>query len=678
MIAFGWSVEDLELILTPMVLEMKEATGSMGDDSVLASLSKQYRGLHHYFRQNFSQVTNPPIDSLREKVFMSLRTRLGNINNILDESPIQCQYLQLNSPILSNTQFATMQKYLGNSVKIISTTFNREKRKENLKKSLASINKVAESAIKNGIRHLILTDKTISKEEIPIPMILVTSSVHNYLVKKKLRTLCSINIQSGECLDTHYFAILIGMGATSVNAYLAQEAITYRFQNNLFNNMKYEECVKRYTRSVKNGILKIMSKMGISVVSSYRGGGNFEAIGLSKKLIKSYFPTITSRISGINLSQIEEMLISNHNKAFSDDFISLPVGGFYRFRESGMKHAFSANIIHTLQKSVTENDYLKYINYSKLVDNQDPINIRDLLKINFSNKSKKLKKIIKLKNKINFLKIRKKLNSPGISFGALSFEAHETLAIAMNRIGCKSNSGEGGEDRKRYKIKKNGDNSSSAIKQIASARFGVTSEYLNNCQEIEIKIAQGAKPGEGGQIPGKKVTPFIAKLRYASPGITLISPPPHHDIYSIEDLSQLIYDLKQINPKARVCVKLVAQSGIGTVAVGVAKAKADTILISGHSGGTGASPQTSIKYAGIPWELGLSEVHQLLSLNNLRDKVILRTDGGLKTGKDIVTAAILGAEEFGIGTASLIAMGCIMQRKMLSLEKCSQELPKRL
>ena len=657
MASFGWTLEDLELILHPMIEEGKEATGSMGDDTPLAVLSEGYRGLHHYFRQNFSQVTNPPIDSLRERVVMSLRTRIGNLSNILAEDQSQCDHLQLSSPVLSINQFKTMRQYMKDTVKIIDTTTSLENDSDSFNRELNRINIEAEEAVRSGFVHIILTDKSLSISRVALPIILVTSSVHHYLIKKKLRTFISLNIQSAECMDVHYFAVLIGVGATSVNAYLAQQAIAERHKKGLFKNLSYEECVERYIKSINNGLLKIMSKMGISVVSSYRGGCNFEAIGLSRNLMSEYFPSISSKLSGIGISGLQSRSFDAHQKAYDEDLVNLSIGGFYRYRKGGEKHSFDAISIHMLQSAVGSDSYALYKKYSNLINNIQPINIRDLLGLK-SQRDSILNEEVE-----NIYEIRKRLVAPGISLGALSPEAHETIAIAMNRIGAKSDSGEGGEDSERFKPKINGDNSSSRIKQIASGRFGVTSEYLNNCDEIEIKIAQGAKPGEGGQLPGGKVTSLIAKLRHSTEGVTLISPPPHHDIYSIEDLAQLIYDLKQINPLAKVCVKLVAQSGIGTVAAGVAKAKADVILISGHNGGTGASPQTSIKYAGLPWELGLSEVHQVLSLNNLRDKVILRTDGGFKTGKDVVIAAMLGAEEYGIGTTSLVAMGCIMVRQ---------------
>ena len=671
MSSFDWSMEDMELILHPMIMEQKEATGSMGDDSPLAVLSKKYRGLHHFFRQNFSQVTNPPVDSLREKVVMSLRTRIGNLSNILDEDEKQCDHLQLNSPVLSINQFKTMRQYMKDTVKTLDTTMDFTDSNNTFEKTLLDLNRQAEEAVREGYVHLILSDKNLSKKNVALPMILATSSVHSHLINKNLRTYISLNVQSAECLDVHYFAVLIGVGATSVNAYVAQQAIAERHKKGLFGSLSYEQCVERYINSIKNGLLKVMSKMGISVINSYRGGCNFEAIGLSRNLMNQFFPSMSSKISGIGISGIEKRCLEAHAKAFDDQITTLPVGGFYRYRFGGEKHAFEAKSIHMLQSAVGNKNYSLFKKYSEMIDSMSPINIRDLLSFKTDDKKLNISEIDSAQE------IRKRLVAPGISLGALSPEAHETLSIAMNRIGAKSDSGEGGEDASRFKLRPNGDNPSSRIKQIASGRFGVTAEYLNNCDEIEIKVAQGAKPGEGGQLPGGKVTDLIAKIRHSTKGVTLISPPPHHDIYSIEDLAQLIYDLKQINPRAKVCVKLVAQSGIGTVAAGVAKAKADTILISGHNGGTGASPQTSIKYAGLPWELGLSEVHQVLSLNNLRDKVILRTDGGLKTAKDVVIAAMLGAEEYGIGTASLVAMGCIMVRQCHSntcpVGVCSQD-----
>ncbi len=495
------------------------------------------------------------------------------------------------------------------------------------------------------------------KERVPLPMVLATGAVHSHLVRQQLRTFTSVNVASGECLDVHHFAVLIGVGATTINAYAAEWTIAERHQKGLLEGVSLSKAVANYRKAIEDGLLKIMSKMGISVIASYRGGYNFEALGLSRSLVAEFFPPMSSRISGIGLNGIQSWLMDLHGKAYSESLSYLPVGGFFRFRKSGERHAFDGQIIHAMQHACDTGSYQSWKKYSAMVARQGPVNLRDLM--DFDRKYEP----VSVDTVESITDIRKRLVSPGISLGALSPEAHETLSIAMNRIGAKSDSGEGGEDPSRFKLRENGDNPSSAIKQVASGRFGVTAEYLNNCEELEIKVAQGAKPGEGGQLPGIKVNALIAKLRHSTPGVTLISPPPHHDIYSIEDLAQLIYDLKQINPTARVCVKLVASTGIGTIAAGVAKAKADTILISGHGGGTGASPQSSIKHAGMPWEMGLSEVHQVLTMNGLRDKVVLRTDGGLKTGRDIVMAAMLGADEFGIGTSALVAMGCIMVRQ---------------
>jgi glutamate synthase (NADPH) large chain len=661
-LAFGWTLEDLELILHPMVEDAKEAVGSMGDDTPLAVLSDHYRGLHQFFRENFSQVTNPPIDSLREKRVMTLRTRLGNLGNILDEDDSQCNLLQLDSPVLSNAEFAAMRAYMGDTAVEIDATFevcpeSVDGSDAALRDGIRRIQREAEDAVRGGCTHIILSDKAVSATRAPIPMILGTGAVHSHLVRQQLRTFTSLNVRSGECLDVHYFAVLIGVGATSVNAYMAQETIADRHRRGLFPEATLEACIARYKKAADDGLLKIMSKMGIAVISSYRGAYNFEAVGLSRTLVAEFFPGMTSRISGMGLSGIQMKLLEIHARAFSEDFTALPIGGFYRYRRGGELHGFEGTLIHTLQTAVASDSYATYKRYADGVRKMPPLNLRDLLDF------KPSKPAISPDEVESITEIRKRLVSPGISLGALGPEAHETLSIAMNRIGAKSDSGEGGEDPARYKPRANGDNASSAIKQVASGRFGVTAEYLNNCRELEIKVAQGAKPGEGGQLPGFKVNSMIAKLRLSTEGVTLVSPPPHHDIYSIEDLAQLIYDLKQINPDAKVCVKLVARSGIGTVAAGVAKARADVILISGHAGGTGASPQSSIKYAGIPWEMGLSEVHQVLVLNRLRHRVRLRVDGGIKTGRDVVIAAILGAEEFGLGTASLIAMGCILVRQ---------------
>ncbi|MGE4527307.1 MAG: glutamate synthase large subunit, partial [Rhodospirillaceae bacterium] len=656
-LVYGLTMEDMELILQPMVEDGKEAIGSMGDDVPLAVLSDNYRGLHHFFRQNFSQVTNPPIDSLRETRVMSLKTRLGNLGNILAEEEGQCNLLQLDSPVLTNKEFDAMRAYMGDTVCELDATFEPAGGPNALRTAITRIQREAEDAVRGGCVHLILTDVSLSEQRAPIPMILAVGAVHSHLVRNSLRTFTSLNVRCGKCMDTHYFAVLIGVGATTVNAYLTQEAIAERHRRGLFPGLSFDECLKRYKTAIDQGLLKIMSKMGVGMISSYRGGYNFEAVGLSRTLVAEFFPGMNSRISGIGLSGLQHKLVEQHQRAYAMQHPMLPMGGFYRYRNGGEAHAWDGKLIHLVQKACATGNYALYKEYAQGVYAMPPINVRDLLEIKSAGPEVQSEEVESV------TEIRKHFLTPGMSLGALSPEAHGALNIAMNRIGAKSCSGEGGEVRERYQPTPEGDNPNSAIKQVASGRFGVTAEYLNQCREIEIKVAQGAKPGEGGQLPGFKVTEMVAKLRHSTPGVMLISPPPHHDIYSIEDLAQLIYDLKQINPKARVCVKLVARSGIGTIAAGVAKAKADIISISANSGGTGASPMTSIKFAGLPWELGLAEAHQMLTLNRLRHRVTLRTDGGIKTGRDIVIAAMLGAEEFGIGTLSLISMGCIMVRQ---------------
>ncbi len=655
--AFGISIEDLEMILHPMVEDVKEAVGSMGDDTPLAVLSDRYRPLYHFFRQNFSQVTNPPIDSLRENKVMSLKTRFGNLGNILNFDKLTKDNIYvLESPILSSSQFEKFTKFFGKNSKIIDCTFSHD---NSLVESLEKILKESEIAVRQGATQLILSDINISEEKVAIPMLLCVGAINKYLIEKKLRGYVSLNVQTGEALDTHSFATILGVGATTINPYLALDSLYQRYEKKLFGKFNYEECIERYIKSINFGLLKIMSKMGISVLSSYRGGCNFEALGLSRTIVSEYFHGVTSKISGIGLVGIEQKIKDIHKEAFQGNDNVLPIGGIYKYRKNGEIHQYQGKLIHLLQSAVTNNSYDTYKKYTKGIYNLPPINLRDLIDFRI----RYLKSSINISEVEPATEILKRFGSGSMSHGALSKEAHETLAIGMNRIKGASCSGEGGEDEKRFTLLKNNDSANSRVKQIASARFGVTINYLNNCNEIEIKIAQGAKPGEGGQLPGFKVTDEIAKLRHSTPGVTLISPPPHHDIYSIEDLAQLIYDLKQVNPKARVAVKLVASSGIGTIAAGVAKAKADIILISGHNGGTGATPQTSVKYVGIPWEMGLTEVNQVLILNNLRHSVTLKTDGGIKTGRDVVIAAMMGAEEYGVATTALVAMGCIMVRQ---------------
>jgi|TARA_R100000501_G_scaffold5804_1_gene12742 glutamate synthase (NADPH/NADH) large chain len=662
LIAAGMTMEDMELILAPMAEEGKEAIGSMGDDTPLGVISTNPRVFSHFFRQNFSQVTNPPIDSLRETRVMSLKTRFSNFTNVLDDDADQKGVMIAQSPVFTNRDWHRLQAHFGigeedGSAAEIDCTFPVGGDENDLRDAIRRVREEAEHAVRSGKSQLFLTDEHVGPDRMAITMILAAAGVHTHLVRKGLRSYASINVRSAECLDTHYFAVLIGVGTTTVNAYLAEEAIAARHARGLLGERTLDACIASYKAAIDGGLLKIMSKMGISIISSYRGGYNFEAVGISRSLVQEFFPGMPSKISGEGFASLHQSARRRHETAYDEDVLALPVGGMYRYRSGSEPHAYEANLIHLLQKAVETGSYSQYQQFSRGCADLQPIYLRDLMGFTSTAEA------IPVDEVESISEIRKRFVSPGMSLGALSPEAHETLAIAMNRIGAKAVSGEGGEDKSRYTPYANGDNANSTIKQIASGRFGVTAEYLNACTEIEIKVAQGAKPGEGGQLPGFKVTDLIAKLRHSTPGVTLISPPPHHDIYSIEDLAQLIYDLKQINPVARVCVKLVSSAGIGTVAAGVAKAHADVILVAGHTGGTGASPQTSIKYAGTPWEMGLSEVNQVLSLNGLRSRVKLRTDGGLKTGRDIVIAAILGAEEFGIGTLNLVAMGCIMVRQ---------------
>ncbi len=656
-IAAGYTIEELEQILSPMAEDGKESLASMGDDTPSAVLSKMYRPLSHFFRQNFSQVTNPPIDSLREYRVMSLKTRFGNLKNVLDEDSSQTEILVLESPFVGNAQWEKLAENFNATLAEIDCSF--EPGPGALGVALARIRSEAEDAVRSGAGHLVLTDQYSGEGRVAMPMILATSAVHSHLTRKGLRTFCSLNVRAAECIDPHYFAVLIGCGATVVNAYLAEDSIADRIERGLLDGTLTEN-IARYREAINQGLLKIMAKMGISVISSYRGGLNFEAVGLSRAMCAEFFPGMTSRISGIGVTGIQTKAEEVHAKAWVDGLDVLPIGGFYKARKSGETHAWEATSMHMMQMACNRASYEMWKQYSAKMQSNPPIHLRDLLDI------KPLGQSVNIEEVESITSIRKRFVTPGMSLGALSPEAHKTLNVAMNRIGAKSDSGEGGEDPAHFHPEPNGDNPSAKIKQVASGRFGVTAEYLNQCEELEIKVAQGAKPGEGGQLPGMKVTDLIARLRHSTKGVTLISPPPHHDIYSIEDLAQLIYDLKQINPRCKVTVKLVASSGVGTIAAGVAKAKADVILISGHNGGTGASPATSIKYAGLPWEMGLTEAHQVLAMNNLRERVTLRTDGGLRTGRDIVIAAMLGAEEYGIGTAALIAMGCIMVRQCQS------------
>jgi glutamate synthase (NADPH) large chain len=658
--AAGWTLEDLDLVLRPMAQSGKEAVGSMGDDTPLAVLSDEYRPLSHYFRQNFSQVTNPPIDPLREAGVMSLTTRFKNLGNILASDRTQTDVFALESPILTNGMHERLKSLLDQKIATIDCVYEAGAVKGDgmaLKRALDRIRAEAAQALKDGAGVVILTDENQDASRLPMPMILAAGGVHTHLTDIGRRTFCSIIVRSAECMDAHYAAVLVGAGATAISPYLAFDSISDAHARGQYGGLTLGQCVYNYKCALEAGLLKIISKMGISVISSYRGGCNFEALGLSRALVEEFFPGVPSRISGIGLAGVEKRARALHARAWSSDAAGLGVGGFYRQRTRGERHILEARIVADLQKAVREDDPGAFGRYAEALDGQAPAQVRDLLE------PQALGPAINSEDVEPAAAIYRRLLTPGMSLGSLSPEAHGALNVAMNRLGARSVSGEGGEDPGRYQPLPNGDSMNSDVKQVASGRFGVTAEYLNQCTELEIKIAQGAKPGEGGQLPGFKVTEFIARMRHATPGVTLISPPPHHDIYSIEDLAQLIYDLKQINPVARVCVKLVSAGGIGAIAAGVAKAKADIILISGHVGGTGASPLTSIKFAGSPWELGLAEAHQVLTLNDLRSQVTLRVDGGVRTGRDVVVAAMLGAEEFGVGTMSLVALGCLMVRQ---------------
>jgi glutamate synthase (NADPH/NADH) large chain len=655
--ATGVTSEEIELILLPMAGDGKEPVGSMGDDTPLAVLSNRYRGLHHFFRQHFSQVTNPPIDPLRERRVMSLLTRLGGVEHILAPRCDLNNVVQIDSPFLLSHEYDALTERLSGDIAIIDALFEASDNPDALRIGIGAMLAACDAALGAGKHLIVLTDEHSGAARAAIPMILAAGALHTHMVRRNYRKKMSLIARTAAVLDVHSAAVLIGVGATAVNPYLAESLITARHAQGHLGTVSLAEALARYKSALGEGMLKIMSKMGISVLVSYRGGRNFDAIGLSRALVSEFFPGLISRISGIGLKGLQQRVLAQHRAAWASHPANrLPVGGFYAIRRAGETHALGGEAIHTLQTACATGAYRVYKRYSEAMAALPPINLRDLLTF-------RMRSAIPLEEVESVTAIRKRFVAPAMSLGSLSPEAHETLAIAMNKIGAASNSGEGGEGPERFAPYDNGDNPNSSIKQVASGRFGVTIEYLNACRELQIKVAQGAKPGEGGQLPGFKVTVEIARLRHATPGVTLISPPPHHDIYSIEDLAQLIYDLKQANPEAIVSVKLVAASGIGTIASGVAKAMADKIVIAGHTGGTGASPYSSIKHAGVPWEMGLAETHQVLSLNGLRNRVVLQTDGGLKTGRDIVIAAMLGAEEYAIGTLSLVAMGCLLVRQ---------------
>lgn len=661
--AFNYTLDDVNFLIKTMAETGKEALGAMGNDAPLAVLSDQSQTFYAYFRQLFAQVTNPPIDPIREKNVMSLMNYMGSQASFLEETPTFTSFISIKSPVLSNAETRKIKALRNahfNATKI-PITFKADEGIEGFKKALRLICERASKRVAEGYNLLILSDKKVDGYEAAIPSLLAVSAVHHHLIEEKTRTKVSIIVESGDARETTHIALLIGYGASAVNPYLAIETAKSLVSRDLIKSISAEEAAYNLIDALSTGLLKILSKMGICTVQSYQGAQIFEALGLDDAFVERYFPGTPTSIGGLGIEEIAKETLGNHNKAFNRlrrPMYELEVGGQHVWRKGGERHLFNPETIYLLQQATRLNDYELYKAYAQKINDQSKqhYTLRGLFELDSAKESVALSEVEPVSE------IVKRFCTGAMSFGSLSQEAHETIAIAMNRLGAKSNSGEGGEDDSRYEIDANGNDKRSAIKQIASARFGVNTNYIMHADELQIKVAQGAKPGEGGHLPGSKVTVHIAKVRHSTPGIDLISPPPHHDIYSIEDLAQLIYDLKSTNPKARISVKLVAEVGIGTIAAGVAKAHADMILISGHDGGTGASPVSSIKTAGIPWEIGLSETHQVLLLNNLRSRVRLQTDGQLKTGRDVVIGALLGAEEFGFATTALVIMGCTMLR----------------
>jgi glutamate synthase domain-containing protein 2/glutamate synthase domain-containing protein 1/glutamate synthase domain-containing protein 3 len=662
-IAFGYSFEDERIVLAPMARSGVEAVGSMGNDTPLAVLSNKPRLLYDYFKQLFAQVTNPPIDCIREEIITSAETRLGSEGNLLNPQPADCRRLELKWPIITNEEFAKIRRMdlPGLKVGVLPALFRVTRGEKGLVKSMEEIRLMARRLIEEEeVNVLVLSDRGVNREFAPIPALLAVAGLHHYLIREGLRTRVSIVLETGEAREVHHFALLIGYGCSAINPYVAFESIDGMIRDERLLNIDHKTACKNFVKAATKGVIKVMAKMGISAIQSYRGAQVFEAVGLRQDVVDEYFTWTASRVGGIGMDVIAQEVLVRHRAAFPErrgDNPTLPVGGLYQWRANGEFHLFNPESIHRLQKSVRNGNYDQFKEYSRLINDQatNLCTLRGLLDF-------KPSQAIPLEEVEPIESIMKRFKTGAMSYGSISKEAHETLAIAMNRIGGKSNTGEGGEDPERFVPLPNGDSKNSAIKQVASGRFGVTSHYLVNANEIQIKMAQGAKPGEGGQLPGTKVYPWVAKTRGTTAGVGLISPPPHHDIYSIEDLAELIHDLKNANRHARISVKLVSEVGVGTIAAGVAKAHADVVLVSGFDGGTGASPQTSITHAGLPWELGLAETHQTLVMNNLRSRIVVETDGQLKTGRDVAIAALLGAEEFGFATAPLVATGCIMMR----------------
>jgi len=663
--AFGYTTEDIETIIAPMALDGKEPVGSMGSDIPLAVLSDEPQHLSSYFKQLFAQVTNPPIDPIRERLVMSLATFAGNNGNLLVEDPLACHCVALKHPVLTNHELEKIRSIDTGifQAKTLQAYFRADGKPGSLQAGVERLCRYAVDAVNDGFEVLILSDRAIDSDHAPIPTLLATAAVHHHLIRKGYRGQVGIIVEAGDVWEVHHYACLIGFGATAINPYLALSTIhDARATGKLESALESDQLKKNYIKAVNEGLLKVFSKMGISTLQSYQGAQIFEIIGLNHTVVDKYFTGATSRIEGMGLDEIARETLAKHLFAFNRKDIPierLPTGGVYQWKRKGEFHLFNPSTIHFLQYSTHMNDYASFKKYSKLVNDQmeKTATLRGMFQFKRNRPSISIDEVEPEEN------ILKRFATGAMSFGSISHEAHSTLAIAMNRIGAKSNTGEGGEDEFRFETMPNGDSMRSAIKQVASARFGVTSYYLTQADELQIKMAQGAKPGEGGQLPGHKVDEWIGKVRHSTPGVGLISPPPHHDIYSIEDLAQLIFDLKNSNRQARINVKLVSKAGVGTIAAGVAKAKSDVILISGHDGGTGASPISSIRHTGLPWELGLAESHQTLVRNKLRSRVVLQTDGQLKTGRDIAIATLLGAEEWGVATAALATEGCIMMRK---------------
>ncbi|HVN28837.1 MAG TPA: glutamate synthase large subunit, partial [Candidatus Binataceae bacterium] len=661
--AYGYTVEDLKMLLAPMAVNGQEPVGSMGTDTPLAVLSDRPQPLFNYFKQLFAQVTNPPIDPIREEMVTSAETSLGAEQNLFEESPVHCRQLQVKRPVLTNAELEKIRRLdkPGLRAKTISTLYAVNDNAAGLKDSLDSICREASQAIEQGYSILILSDRGVDASRAAIPSLLACSAVHHHLIREGSRTRCGIVVESGEPREAMHFCLLVGYGAAAVNPYLAFSTMAEMVRDGRLHELDPDDGVHNIVKAVTKSMIKVASKMGISTLQSYHGAQIFEAIGLSRELVDSYFTWTSSRVGGVGLEEIARETAARHQHAFqiaANLDGELDVGGNYQWRRRGEFHMWNPNTIAKLQHSVRSGNYNLFKQYTAAVDDYSRrlSTLRGLFKFN------QIQPPVPLEEVEPASEIVKRFKTGAMSFGSISKEAHENLAIAMNRIGGKSNTGEGGEDPARFVRDPNGDWRRSAIKQVASARFGVTSNYLVNADELQIKMAQGAKPGEGGQLPGHKVDDFIAKIRYSVPGVGLISPPPHHDIYSIEDLAQLIHDLKNSNNRARISVKLVAEVGVGTVAAGVSKAKADVVLISGYDGGTGASPLQSIKHAGAPWELGLAETQQILVMNDLRGRIRVEADGQLKTGRDVAIACLLGAEEFGFASAALVASGCIMMR----------------